>query len=119
MSTNRKTIEIDATGQAPGRLATKIATLLIGKHKVKYTPNLDLGDKVVITNCEKIVFTGKKIDQKLYRHHSNHPGGLKERPAKIVMTAKPEDIIKLAVIKMLPKNKLRDQRMNRLCFKKQ
>ncbi len=117
MST-RKTIEIDATGQAPGRLATKIATLLMGKHKVKYTPHLDLGDKVVITNYDKVVFTGKKMEQKLYRHHTNHPGGLKEKQAKTLMAEKPEETIKSAVAKMLPKNKLRDQRMNRLHFKK-
>lgn len=115
---NRKTIEIDATGQAPGRLATKIATILMGKHKVKYTPHLDLGDKVVITNYDKIAFTGKKLDQKLYRHHSNHPGGLKETPAKKVIAEKPQEAIRSAVIKMLPKNKLRDQRMLRLHFKK-
>ncbi len=117
MSTNRKTIEIDATGMAPGRLATKIAMILMGKHKVKYTPNLDLGDKVVITNAEKIKFTGKKLEQKLYRHHSNHPGGLKEIPAS-KMIENPEQVIRLTVIKMLPKNKLRDQRMIRLHFKK-
>lgn len=115
---NRKTIEIDATGQAPGRLATKIATILMGKHKVKYTPHLDLGDKVVITNYDKIAFTGKKLDQKLYRHHSNFPGGLKETPAKKIVAEKPQEAIRSAVIKMLPKNKLRDQRMLRLHFKK-
>jgi len=118
MPTNRKTIEIDATGQAPGRLATKIATLLMGKHKVKYTPNIDAGDKVVITNCDKIVFTGKKLEQKIYRHHSNHPGGLKEKQAKTQMAESPEELIRLTVAKMLPKNKLRDQRMIRLHFKK-
>lgn len=114
----RKTIEIDATGQAPGRLATKIATILMGKHKVKFTPHIDYGDKVVITNYDKIVFTGKKLEQKLYRHHSNHPGGLKEIPAKKIMAEKPQEAIRSAVIKMLPKNKLRDQRMIRLHFKK-
>ena len=118
MPTNRKTIELDATGQAPGRIATKIAMLLMGKHKVKYTPHLDLGDKVVVINFDKVRFTGKKLDQKLYRHHSNHPGGLKEILAKKVMAEKPQDTIRLAVIKMLPKNKLRDQRMLRLHFKK-
>lgn len=114
----RKTIELDATGQAPGRLATKIATILMGKHKVKFTPHIDDGDKVVITNYDKIVFTGKKLDQKLYRHHSNHPGGLKEVPAKKIMAEKPQEAIRSAVLKMLPKNKLRDQRMIRLHFKK-
>lgn len=114
---SRHTHTIDATGQAPGRLATKIATLLIGKHKVDYTPRLDNGDKVVVTNADKIVFTGKKLDQKIYRHHSNYPGGLKEIPAKKLMRDKPQEIIRLAVIKMVPKNQLRDLRMRRLSFK--
>jgi len=103
---------------APGRLATKIAMILMGKHKPTYTPHLDEGDKVVIENAALVHFTGKKIDQKLYRHHSNYPGGLKEAPAKKMLKEKPENVIRLAVIKMLPKNKLRDLRMQRLTFKK-
>jgi len=113
----RKTIEIDAAGQVPGRLATRIATLLMGKDKAKYAPYLDGGNKVVITNAGAVRFTGKKIDQKLYRHHSNHPGGLKEIPAKKMLKDNPERIIIRAVEKMLPKNKLRDLRMARLQFK--
>lgn len=113
----RKTIEIDATGQAPGRLATKIAMILMGKNSPTYEPNLDLGDKVRILNAKDVFFTGKKLDQKLYRHHTNHPGGLKEIPAKKMMQEKPEEIIRHAVNFMLPKNKLRTPRMKRLTFK--
>ncbi len=108
--------EIDATGQAPGRLATRIAALLMGKHKPTYELHIDKGDKVVVSNADKIVFTGKKIEQKMYRHHSMHPGGLKEIPAKKMLEDRRE-VIRHAVEKMLPKNKLRAGRMNRLHFK--
>ncbi len=108
--------EIDATGQAPGRLATQIATLLMGKHKPTYELHIDKGDKVEVSNVDKMVFTGKKIEQKIYRHHSMHPGGLKEIPAKMMMKDMRE-ILSLAVMKMLPKNKLRAGRMTRLHFK--
>lgn len=114
---NRKKFEIDATGMAPGRLATKVAMVLMGKHKVGYEPRLDKGDKVIITNVDKIKFTGKKLEQKLYRHHSNYPGGLKEIPAKKVMKENPKQIVLYAVTKMLPKNKLRDGRLMRISFK--
>ena len=109
--------EIDATAQHPGRLATQVATLLIGKHKVTYDPHIDNGDKVAITNVEKLFFTGKKLEQKVYRHHTMHPGGLKETPAKKVAKENPKEVLRLAVAKMLPKNKFRDNRMKRLTFK--
>lgn len=108
--------EIDATGQAPGRLATRIALLLMGKNKPAYESHIDRGDKVVITNADKVVFTGKKMVQKVYRHHSMHPGGLKEIPAKRIMKD-PKEAIRHAVEKMLPKNKFRPNRMKRLQFK--
>lgn len=114
----RKTTVFDATGQKPGRLATKIATALMGKHKATYEPNLDNGDKVVVENAAGIVLTGKKIDQKVFRHHSNYPGGLKEIPIKKIMKENPEEVIRHAVVKMLPKNKLRDKRLQRLTIKK-
>lgn len=114
---NRKKFEIDAAGMAPGRLATKIAMILMGKHKVGYEPRLDKGDKVVIINVDKVKFTGKKLDQKVYRHHSNYPGGLKETPAKKVMKEDPKKVVLYAVTKMLPKNKLRDNRLLRISFK--
>jgi large subunit ribosomal protein L13 len=115
-SIKRKKHEIDATNQAPGRLATKIATLLIGKHKASFVPNRDMGDKVVVLNADKILFTGKKMEQKEYLHHTMHPGGLKRTPAR-KMIEKPEELIRHTVIKMLPKNKLREGRMLRLSFK--
>ena len=114
---NRKKHILDATSAHPGRLATQIAWLLMGKHKVSYVPHVDCGDKVVITNVDKIFFTGKKIDQKQYRHHSMHPGGLKETPAKKVMTEDPAEVVRHAVAKMLPKNKMRSKRLLRLSFK--
>jgi large subunit ribosomal protein L13 len=113
----RKIHEIDATHQAPGRLATKIATILLGKHKVAFTPHQDHGDKVVVVNAHKVHFTGKKLIQKEYKHHSMHPGGLKSIPARKILEEKPEDIIRHAVAKMLPKNKHRNIRMQRLTFK--
>ena len=109
--------EIDATGKAPGRIATVAAMHLMGKHMVNYELHLDKGDKVVILNADKVVFTGKKMDQKIYRHHSMHPGGLKEIPAKKVVKEDPREVIRLAVMKMLPKNKLRADRIRRLQFK--
>lgn len=109
--------EIDATGQAPGRLATKIAMVLMGKHKVSYETHIDRGDKVVVLNSDKAVFTGKKLSQKIYRRHSMYPGGLKETPASKVVKEDPKEAIRHAVEKMLPKNKLRSDRMNRLHFK--
>lgn len=113
---SRKKIEIDASGQAPGRLAAKIATVLQGKHKTNYVPYLDSGDKVVILNAGAVKFTGKKLAQKVYRHHSMHPGGLKEIPANKIME-NPQKAILLAVAKMLPKNKMRVERMKRISFK--
>lgn len=117
-SVNRKKHILDATGEAPGRFATKIATLLMGKHKVSYVLNRDMGDSVRVINADKVVFTGKKLVQKEYRHHTMHPGGLKETPAKKVMTENPEEIIRHAVAKMIPKNKHRTNRLKRLMFVK-
>lgn len=111
------TYELDAAGVAPGRLATKIVLYLTGKHKPTFVPYIDDGSRVVILNADKAVFTGKKIDQKIYRHHSMHPGGLKERTIKSVIKKDPKEVIRLAVMKMLPKNKLREDRMKRLLFK--
>ncbi len=117
MASKRSKIEIDATGQAPGRLAVKMAVILMGKHKPNYQPHIDSGDKVVVLNADKIHFTGKKLDQKIYYHHSMHPGGLKKAPAKKIMSEDPRQVILLAVVKMLPKNKLRSARMQRISFK--
>lgn len=97
---------VDATGQVVGRLATEIATILMGKHKADYTPYVDCGDFVVVTNCEKVVFSGKKWQDKVYRHHTRYLGGLVEEQALKVRELHPERIIALAVRRMLPKSAL-------------
>jgi large subunit ribosomal protein L13 len=105
---------LDANGQVLGRLATRIASILIGKDKPQYTPFLDCGDHVVVINAERVRLTGNKIDQKMYRHHSGHPGGLKEEPIRRLMARRPADVIREAVLGMLPKNKLRAKRAKKL-----
>ncbi len=109
----RKWILIDLSGKVVGRIAPHIATLLQGKHKVNYVPYLDMGDNVVAINAKKIVITGKKAQTKTYSRYSGYPGGLKTVSYKTLLDKKPGDIIKNAVSGMLPKNKLRDQRMKR------
>ena len=105
---------VDATGKTLGRLASEIAKILIGKHKPTYTPHVDGGDFVVVINAEKIHATGKKLDKKIYYRHTLYPGGLKETTLRKMLQEKPEEVIRLAVRGMLPKNKLRDRRMKRL-----
>ena len=114
----RKKIEIDATNQIVGRLATKVAMALMGKNSPNFTPHIDSGDKVVIFNVENIRFTGRKMESKEFRHHSMHPGGLKIKVAKNLIKKNPKEILLHAISKMLPKNKLRDGRLRRLSFKK-
>lgn len=105
---------VDAEGQVLGRLATRIARLLIGKDKASFTPSLDCGDHVVVINAEHVRLTGNKIDQKVYRRHSGYPGGLKEVPIRQLMQKRPEEVIREAVLGMLPKNKLRARRAKKL-----
>ena len=105
---------VDATNQVLGRLATKVARVLIGKDKASFTPYLDSGDHVVVINADKIKLTGNKVEQKFYYSHSGYPGGLKEVPAKRVREAKPEWMVREAIEGMLPKNKLRARRMKKL-----
>lgn len=113
----RDKIVIDAAGGRPGRLATQIAKILMGKHKASYDPHLDkAGDKVIITNVSQMVLSGKKLEQKEYLHHTMHPGGLKSVSAKKIMKEDPAEALRHAVNKMLPKNKLRTARMLRLKF---
>lgn len=97
---------IDAEGKVLGRLASEIATLLRGKHKPIYTPHTDTGDYVIVINADKIVLTGKKLEQKHFRYHTGYPGGLKEIPYERLMEKNPERAIKIAVKGMLPKNRL-------------
>ena len=113
----RKNIKIDATDKSLGRLAAEIAPILIGKNKVDYMPNVDSGDFVFVENLEKMKITGKKMDQKLYRHHSGFPGGLKEVLLKKLWSDNPSAVLKHAVSRMLPKNKLRNERLKRLNIK--
>jgi large subunit ribosomal protein L13 len=105
---------IDATDKSLGRLATKAARILIGKDKATFTPYLDSGDHVVVINADKVKMTGNKIEQKVYYSHSGYPGGLKAVPAKRVREAKPEWVVREAIVGMLPKNKLRARRAKKL-----
>ena len=97
---------IDAENQVLGRLASQIALMLRGKHKPTFTPHVDTGDYIIVVNAEKIVLTGKKMDDKIYRHHTGYPGGLKEATARRMIARKPEFVIKEAVRGMLPKGPL-------------
>ena len=97
---------VDAAGQTPGRLATKIATVLRGKHKPIFAPHVDVGDFVIVINAERVNFSGRKLDQKMYHHHTGYPGGLKSSTAREVLDRHPERVIREAVRGMLPKNKL-------------
>ena len=105
---------IDAKDQVLGRLATKVARMLIGKDKPSFTPYLDSGDHVVVINADQIKMTGNKVEQKMYYSHSGYPGGLKEVPAKRIRQAKPEWLVREAIVGMLPKNKLRARRAKKL-----
>ncbi len=105
---------IDAAGQVLGRVATRVARILIGKDKANYTPFLDCGDHVVVINADKIRLTGNKLEQKVYRSHSGYPGGLKEVPAKRLRVDRADWMLREAVLGMLPKNKLRAHRAKKL-----
>jgi len=105
---------VDYTDQLLGRMATKIASFLIGKGKPYFTPHLDCGDYVVVVNAEKVKVSGKKSKQKIYYRHSGYPGGFKQIPFERQMEKDPRKVIELAVKGMLPKNKLRAVRMHRL-----
>ena len=111
---NREWLVVDAAGQTLGRLATRIATMLSGKHKANYTPNLDMGDFVIVVNGAKISVTGNRLDAKLYRRHTGYPGGLKEITLRLMLETHPERVIQLAVKGMLPKNKLGRQMLKKL-----
>ena len=102
----RKWFVIDAQGQVLGRLATRVATILRGKHKPSFTPHLDVGDHVVVINAEKIQLTGRKLKDKQYRWHSGYIGGLKEVNAETMLRTHPDRVIEWAVEGMLPKNRL-------------
>ena len=115
--TKREKITIDVSGQVVGRVATKIAMALMGKNNPNFQYHIDTGDKVEVLNVREVRFTGKKMATKEYKHHSMHPGGLKIKLAKDVAKTDPKEIILHAVSKMLPKNKMRSVRLNRISFK--
>ncbi len=102
----RKWYVVDAEGMVLGRLASQVANILRGKHKPIYTPHVDTGDYVIVVNADKIVLTGKKLDQKIYYHHSGYVGGLKETKYRNLMADKPEFALRHAVVGMLPKSPL-------------
>ncbi len=102
----RKWYVVDAAGKPVGRIATRIARILRGKHKPIYTPNVDTGDFVIVINADKVVLTGRKLDQKYYRWRTTRPGSMKERTARQILQEKPEMVVQRAVKGMLPKNKL-------------
>ncbi len=105
---------IDASGKALGRVATEAAKLLSGKHKPTYTPTIDTGDHVIIINCKDAILTGKKLDQKIYKHHSGYIGGMKETSARVMMDNNPEKAMMIAVKGMLPHTKLGRQMIKKL-----
>jgi large subunit ribosomal protein L13 len=104
---------VDASNQTVGRLAAQVAALLKGKHKPTFLPNKDVGDVVVIINADKVQFSGKKWDKKLYRWHTGYPGGLKERPAKAMLERNPTKILRKAILGMLYRNTLRQSFMQK------
>jgi len=105
---------IDATDLVLGRASSEIASLLRGKGKPTYTPNVDCGDNVIIINAEKIAVTGKKMEEKFYYHASSYPGGLKTRSVKEMLEKQPQKVLELAIRGMLPKSKLGDDMYRRL-----
>ena len=102
----RKWYVVDAEGKTLGRLASEVAKVLRGKNKAIFTPHIDTGDYVIVVNAEKIKVTGKKLEQKIYYHHSDYVGGMKETTLKEMLAKKPENVITLAVKGMLPKGPL-------------
>jgi large subunit ribosomal protein L13 len=111
----KKWIVIDGDGLVVGRLASLIAIRLKGKHKATYTPHVDTGDNVIVVNAEKVVFTGNKYEDKVYYHHTGHPGGIKERTPRMIMEGKfPERIVEKAVERMLRRGPLQRKLMRNL-----
>jgi large subunit ribosomal protein L13 len=114
LTVGKNWLVVDANNQVLGRVATRVARLLIGKDKPNFTPYLDCGDHVVVINAERVRLTGNKMEQKIYRRHSGYPGGLKEIPIRALMQRHPEEVVREAVVGMLPKNKLRARRAKKL-----
>src|SRR5918997_1332755 len=110
----RNWLVVDAEGQTRGRLATQIADALRGKRKPVYTPHVDVGDFVIVVNAEKISVTGQKLQEKMYYRHSGYPGGLKKRTLNDMLERRPEEVIRLAVRGMPPKNRLARKQLTKL-----
>jgi large subunit ribosomal protein L13 len=111
----KKWVLIDGTGLVVGRLASLVALRLRGKHKPTFTPHVDCGDNVIIVNAEKVVLTGRKVQQKVYRHHTGYIGGIKERTAKFILEGKfPQRIVEKAVERMLPRGPLGRRQLGNL-----
>ncbi len=110
----RKTVTIDGTGLVVGRLATKIAMMLIGKDRPDYTPHIDAGANVKVTNADKLVYTGKKMEQKVLFRSSNRPSGITRLPVAKLQAEKPGEVLVHAVKYMLPKNRTQKERLKRL-----
>ena len=110
----RKWYVVDAEGLALGRVASQVANILRGKNKPIYTPNVDTGDFVIVINCDKVILTGKKLDQKIYYKHSGYVGGLKETKYRKLMAEKPEFALRKAIVGMLPKGPLGRQMAKKL-----
>jgi large subunit ribosomal protein L13 len=102
----RRWYVVDAQGKILGRMATEIAKVLRGKHKPVFTPNVDAGDFVIVVNARGVKLSGKKLDKKVYYRHTEYPGGIRERTAAKLLAEKPEELVRLAVKGMLPKNRL-------------
>ena len=111
---NREWVIVDAEGQTLGRISTQIADTLRGKNKPEYTPHIDTGDFVIVVNAEKISVTGAKLHEKMYYRHSGYPGGLKKRTLSDMLERRPEEVIRLAVRGMLPKNRLARKQLTKL-----
>ena len=111
---DRKWYVVDAEGQTLGRLASEVAKVLRGKNKPIFTPHIDCGDYVIIINADKVAVTGRKLDQKIYYHHSDYVGGMKERTLREKMNKKPEEVVEMAVKGMLPKGPLGRQMYKKL-----
>jgi large subunit ribosomal protein L13 len=114
LEVERKWYVVDAEGQTLGRLASEIAKVLRGKNKPQYTPHVDVGDFVVVVNADKVVVTGKKAEQKVYRRHSGYPGGMKETSYERMLERRPTEILRRAVYGMMPKTRLARQQFRKL-----
>src|ERR671920_384245 len=114
LEVERKWYVIDAEGKTLGRLASEIARVLRGKNKPQYTPHVDVGDFVIVVNADRVVVTGKKAEQKVYRRHSGYPGGLREMSYEVMLERKPTEILRRAVKGMMPRTRLGRQQLKKL-----